>query len=172
VAIIIGPFQFSPRIRTGFPRVHRISGRIYLVAVALSASIGMALALTSSVNLAYASGLFGLALAWAVTTGMALWAIRRRHVEQHRQWMIRSYVVTFAFVTFRLVTDVMTYLHIGDWASNGAMMAWGCWAIPLLITELVIQGRRVFAPDGKELPDNYFPKSVVKPTSTCPESTS
>ena len=33
-------------------------------------------------------------------SGMALIAIRRRNFIQHKEWMIRSYVVTFAFVTF------------------------------------------------------------------------
>jgi uncharacterized membrane protein len=146
VAIVLGPFQFYLRIRTRYPRVHRITGRLYLAAVSLSALVGMALALTSSVNFAYASGLFGLATAWLATSGMALVSIRKRNFIQHKQWMIRSYVVTFAFVSFRLITDALMYLNIGEWSGNGAMMAWGCWAVPLLVTELVIQGRQVFAP--------------------------
>lgn len=31
------------------------------------------------------------------------YAIRTGRIEQHRQWMLRSYTVTFAFVTLRLV---------------------------------------------------------------------
>jgi Predicted membrane protein (DUF2306) len=47
--------------------------------------------------------LFMLCVAWVVTTGMALYAIRERRIEQHREWMLRSYTVTFAFVTYRKV---------------------------------------------------------------------
>jgi Predicted membrane protein (DUF2306) len=54
-----------------------------------------------------AFGLGGLALAWMLTTGMALIAIRRSLVDQHKEWMIRSYVVTFGFVTFRGIIPLL-----------------------------------------------------------------
>ena len=105
----------------------------------------LAMALTSGVSLAYASGLVSLAVAWLAISGMALAAIRRRNFVQHKQWMTRSYVVTFAFVTFRIVDDVMTYYGLGEDTARLAMLAWGCWAVPLPVTELVIQGKQVFA---------------------------
>ena len=145
VAIVIGPFQFWPRIRNNYPKVHRISGRVYLAAVLVGAVGGMALAVTSGVNISYASGLFALAIAWLLTSGMALASIRRRNFVQHKQWMIRSYVVTFAFVTFRITDDMLVFFGIGEPAQYYAMLAWGCWAIPLLLAETVIQGKQVFA---------------------------
>ena len=145
VAIVIGPFQFWSRIRNRFPKFHRISGRVYLIAILVGAVAGIAMALTSARGTAYASGLFGLGIAWLATSGMALAAIRRRHFIQHKQWMIRSYVVTFAFVSFRIVDDTLVYFEIGKRLDNLPMLAWGCWAVPLLVTELVIQGRHIFS---------------------------
>jgi hypothetical protein len=76
---------------------------------------------------------------------MALWSIRNRRFEQHRDWMLRSYVVTFAFVTFRLGADWMSSLSATYAAFNNgqieATMAWACWAVPLLIAEPLIQLR-------------------------------
>lgn len=144
-AIVIGPFQFWSRIRNGYPRVHRISGRVYLSAILVGGLAGLAMALTSDRGVSYASGLFGLGIAWLSTSGMALAAIRRRNFLQHKQWMIRSYVVTFAFVSFRIVDDTLVYLQIGERLDYLPMLAWACWAVPLLVTELVIQGRQVFA---------------------------
>ncbi len=63
VAIAIGPFQFWSRIRNNYPKIHRVSGRVYLASVVIGALAGMAMAFTSGVNLAYASGLFALAIA-------------------------------------------------------------------------------------------------------------
>ena len=40
---------------------------------------------------------------------MAFVAIRNRNIAQHRQWIIRSYVVTMGFVSFRLVEDLLAY---------------------------------------------------------------
>jgi hypothetical protein len=71
VAITIGPFQFWPRIRSQYPKVHRICGRIYLSSIFVGALGGMVMAATTPRNFAYASGLFGLAIAWLLTSGMA-----------------------------------------------------------------------------------------------------
>jgi len=145
VAIVIGPFQFWSRIRNNYPKIHRISGRIYLISIAVGALGGMAMALTSSRGMAYGTGLFTLALAWLTTSGMAFAAIRKRNFIQHKQWMIRSYVVTFAFVSFRIVADLMRHYGIGDPLDVVAMMSWACWAVPLLVTELVIQAKPIFS---------------------------
>ena len=89
-----------------------------------------------------------MAVAWLTTTGMAFIAIRRKNVEQHRQWMIRSYVVTFAFVTFRLCDDAMHRLQILSDDERSKVLAWACWAVPLLVTELSLQSRAVFKTRG------------------------
>jgi len=151
-ALLLGPLQFWPRIRNGYLKVHRIIGRTYLVSISVGALGAMALAMTSSRGLAYGSGLFGLSVAWLLTSGMAFAAIRRRNFIQHKQWMIRSYVVTFAFVTFRLVNEMMAYFGIGDIADRRALMAWACWAVPLLVAEMLIQGRQVFVSGSRRLP--------------------
>ena len=59
--------------------------------------------------------------------------------------MVRSYVVTFAFVTFRIVADVLDARHVGTWKEQVAFTSWFCWAVPLLVTELILEGRKVFA---------------------------
>ena len=85
---------------------HPILGRVYVGGVLLGSCGAYYLALTLAPKFAvYGLGLFMLATAWLITTGMAILAIRRHDYEQHREWMIRSYTVTFAFVTFRLVTS-------------------------------------------------------------------
>lgn len=144
VAIAIGPLQFWPRIRNTYRRVHRVSGRIYLAVVLIGATSAAVLAVTSKVNFSYASGMFAFAVVWLSTSAMALVAILRRNFEQHRQWMIRSYVVTFAFVTFRVGQDVLAYFDIGR-VDYVTMLSWACWALPLFFAEVAIQGRQLFA---------------------------
>jgi uncharacterized membrane protein YozB (DUF420 family) len=101
----------------------------------------LGLAATIDNGSAYSLGLAGLAVAWLTTTAMAFIAIRRKNVEQHKQWMIRSYVVTFAFVTFRLLNQVLGAWHVMTDDERASTLAWSCWAIPLLVTEVVIQSR-------------------------------
>ena len=145
VAIVAGPFQFWPRIRTRHPKIHRVTGRLYLSGILVGALAGIGLAVTTRGPLPYAAGLFALSIAWLVTSSLAFFAIKRRDFVQHKEWMIRSYVVTFSFVTFRLGTDVLSYFGIGEQMVNYTLMAWAAWALPLLATEAVIQGRKIRA---------------------------
>ena len=84
-------------------------------------------------------GLLGLATAWAMTTTMAYVSIRRRVISQHREWMIRSYVVTFAFVIFRLFADILEVAGVGTPLERATAASWFCWAIPLLVAEPFLQ---------------------------------
>src|SRR4051794_22552717 len=38
--IILGPMQFSDRLRTGYPQLHRVVGRIYVGGVVVAAPLG------------------------------------------------------------------------------------------------------------------------------------
>jgi predicted membrane protein DUF2306 len=82
-------------------------------------------------------------VAWTITTGMAYIAIRGGVIEQHREWMIRSYVVTLAFVFFRLFVAVLKGFHIGEPLERYKAAAWVCWAVPLLVTEPFLQLRKL-----------------------------
>jgi len=144
LAALIGPLQFWPRVRRDHLQFHRIAGRIYVGTVVVGSFASFGLAATIQGAPAYALGLSGLAVAWLTTTGMAFVAIRRKNLLQHKQWMIRSYVVTFAFVTFRLVNDLLQAGHILPDNERDALLAWACWAVPLLSALLVIQAGAVF----------------------------
>jgi len=144
LAAVLGPLQFWPRIRRDFLPFHRISGRLYVVGVLVGAiaALGMATKIGPD-DAAYGLGLMGLAIAWVVTTAMAFVAIRRRNIFQHKQWMVRSYVVTFAFVTFRLTEKLLNAGHVLSPHELASVLAWACWAIPLLIAEVALQGASV-----------------------------
>lgn len=144
LAILIGPLQFWPRMRRDYLQAHRIAGRVYVGTVLIGSIAAVALAIKSETGPTYALGLIGLALAWFTTTGMAFVAIRRKNLVQHKQWMVRSYVVTFAFVTFRLADDSMCAAGILGDDERARMLAWACWAVPLLVTEVIIQGSALF----------------------------
>lgn len=144
IAILIGPFQFSTQLRIKYTQLHRRSGYVYLLAVFIGAIAGINLGLTSQVNLTYKWGLIFLGIAWLLTSGLAFFFILKRKTTQHKEWMVRSYVVTFAFVFFRLVEDGLEYLQIGDSVDRLTLMSWACWAIPLLFAEAILQYRKTF----------------------------
>ena len=145
VALLSGPFQLWLGISDQRPGLHRRLGYIYMTAITLSAATAYYLASTTDLGLAFGSGLAGLATAWLITTGMAFTAIRRQLYDQHKEWMIRSYVVTTAFVAFRIVFPLLQTSGVGTVQEQLAVAAWGCWALPLVITEAVLQGRKILA---------------------------
>lgn len=107
IALAIGPFQFWKSFRNKYMTTHRWLGRIYLIAILLGTISSTYLAWSSAirVNFSWALGLQGLAFAWITTASMAYITVMRGRILQHKEWMIRSYVVTFAFVTFRWIND-------------------------------------------------------------------
>lgn len=161
-ALAIGPLQFWPKMRRDHLSFHRLAGRIYVTAVVVGSIAAFGLATTIAGKPAFALGLTGLGVAWLLTTGMAFIAIRRKNIVQHRQWMVRSYVTTFAFITYRLANDVMIAGGLFAYADRQAMLAWGCWAIPLLITEVLLQAKAVFAPRATPIGERASNFATIK----------
>jgi hypothetical protein len=145
VALLSGPIQLWLGLTDRNVRAHRRLGIMYICSVGASSLAGYYLAFHTTFGFTFGAGLAGLATAWIVTTGLAFAAIRRHLYEQHKEWMIRSYVVTTAFVTFRLWFSLLGLIGLGTKAERAAIMAWSCWAVPLLITEAVLQGRKILA---------------------------
>jgi hypothetical protein len=64
------------------------------------------------------------AAAWMVCTTAAFLTVRNRQIVQHRQWMARSYAVTFTFVSSRVLNLVPAYWsHLGDVLSAVGVIA-------------------------------------------------
>jgi uncharacterized membrane protein len=145
LALLIGPFQIWLGETRSMLKWHRTLGTLYLIGVTVGALGGYYLAFTTAGPFAFATGLFALAVAWTVTTGMAYRAIRARAIEQHREWMIRSYVVTLAFVIFRGMDAILEARGVGP-LDSVSFCAWACWAVPLLLLEPCLQWRKIRPP--------------------------
>jgi uncharacterized membrane protein len=103
-SILAGAFQFNATLRNRRPAVHRLLGRIYLVAVAVSGVSALMLAPTSSGGMTAHVGFGLLAVGWLATSGVAYRQVRAGEYELHRQWMMRGYALCLAAVTLRLVS--------------------------------------------------------------------
>jgi len=145
VALLTGPGQLWLGLNRTRLQLHRQLGVAYMASVAVSSAAAFYLAAHTDVNWVFGAGLTGLAVAWITTTGMAFVAVRRGLLQQHQEWMIRSYVVTFAFVNFRILAGVLQVAGVGTLQEQLALASWFCWAVPLLITEAVLQGKKIFA---------------------------
>jgi len=110
-ALLAGPMQFSARIRQRHLKFHRVLGRIYVISVFIGALSGIAL----SAGLPGMPGTSMQAAAWIICTAAAFITARNRQIARHRQWMARSYAVTFTFVSSRVLNLWPLYWsHLGD----------------------------------------------------------
>jgi hypothetical protein len=74
---------------------------------------------------------------------MAFISVMRMRIQQHKEWMIRSYVVTFAFVSFRWLNELPVSIHLMEkFEERGPTIIWLSWTIPLLITEIVLSWKK------------------------------
>lgn len=131
------------------PALHRAFGYLYLVGGLLSALSALYVAASGvhrappdyAISIATMSNdgfsLAFLSLAWICAAAMAYRAVRNRRFDQHRLWMIRSYVLVWSFTTCRLVAQVPAIAGLGE----GKAFIWMSWVAPLLIAELALQWR-------------------------------
>ena len=87
--------------------------------------------------------LLTLAVFWLTASAMGLVAILRGLILIHKEWMIRSYVLAFAFVNLRWWFDLPILSNIGTHTERVITIAWLAWALPLFATEVILQWKRM-----------------------------
>ena len=145
-ALLVAPLQFIARLRIRFPRIHRITGRLYVVACVIGGLTGLPLAWGATAGPIATAGFGILAILWLWTTAVA-WrlAVDGRFAE-HRRWMIRSIALTAAGIMLRIYLGIMLTLPV-EFYEGYRVIAFLCWVPNILLAELYLRrGRRVSAP--------------------------
>lgn len=132
LALLLGPFQFSAKLRQKYLKAHRWSGRIYLaVGVLIGGLSGLYMAQYAYGGNVARLGFAGLALAWLYTGLRAYLAVRGGEIGEHRKWMVRNFSLTFAAVMLRLYLPLSMLAGV-EFIVAYAIIAWLCW-IPNLV---------------------------------------
>lgn len=136
LALLLGPMQFSDRLRRRYLTVHRIAGRLYVGGVALCAPLGVYIQAIQGPPLFTAAAATD-AFLWTTTTGVALAFIRRGDVLHHRQWMVRSFAVALVFLEARVLLWAVPSLE--RMGVEGVMMAvWASLALCVPLADAVL----------------------------------
>lgn len=139
-ALFVAPFQFSDRLRKGYPRVHRVSGRIYVAGIVVLAPLGVYLQyLDESVGLPRSFTMAAVvdATLLYITTGIAFMYAVKRRITQHRQWMTRSYAVALVFFETRFILGVTGWETLGVAVTE--TVVWVCLAFAVLLGDIASQ---------------------------------
>jgi uncharacterized membrane protein len=142
VALLVGWSQFSKRLRNKNLNTHRTLGKIYLISVALSGSAGLFIALYATGGIISILGFGILAIAWLFTSLQAYLAIRKKDIDQHQYWMIRSYALCWAAVMLRLWIPLFQFGFSMDFFFAYKIIAWLCWVPNLIVAEIIIRNMR------------------------------
>lgn len=137
-ALLLGPMQFSDRLRQRYAKFHRVIGRIYVGGVFVAGPLGFYIQFFNErigAPRSFSVAAIVDASLWMLTTGIALAFILKGRVEQHRQWMTRSYGVALVFLEVRVIGGLT------GWESLPATetIVWSCLAFSILAADCVLQ---------------------------------
>jgi uncharacterized membrane protein len=156
-ALLLGPMQFSDRLRQRFRQLHRVVGRIYVAGVFVAAPLGFYVQYFQermgdprSFSIAAAVD----AALWMLTTAIAMAFVLKGKVQQHRQWMTRSFAVALVFLEGRVIGGVTGWENLGDHANE--TIVWACLAFSILSADLVLQWQEL----GRQRSELYQRRSV------------
>lgn len=133
IALLAGGFQFLPNLRARRPRLHRWTGRTYMIACLVSGVGALATAPFASGGPIAGLGFGLLAISW-LTSNIGGWrAALQRRFDDHRIWMRFSYAMTFGAVTLRLQIPIgMIFLGFHSYTEMSPWLAYTSW-IPNVI---------------------------------------
>ncbi|MCW5958939.1 MAG: DUF2306 domain-containing protein [Pyrinomonadaceae bacterium] len=139
--LILGPIQFSESFRQRHINRHRQFGKIYVVASIFGGLSALYLGFTLPYQGSIVPVIIG-SLLWLFMTTGAWVTIKRKNVQAHRLFMIRSYVLALTFISLRILSDMVEHLNILFFIENqdvkDTTYEWMSWVLPLLVTELWI----------------------------------
>lgn len=135
VALVLGPFQFSARLRQKHIDIHRWLGRTYLaVGVLVGGLSGLYMSQYAFGGPVARLGFAGLAVCWLYTGFRAYLAVRSGAIGEHRKWMVRNFSLTFAAVMLRLYLPASMVAGV-EFAVAYPIIAWLCWVPNVVFAE-------------------------------------
>ncbi|MBD3636672.1 MAG: DUF2306 domain-containing protein [Crocinitomicaceae bacterium] len=148
LVILIGPFQLLKKFRNKYLNLHRKLGKIYAYGILLvAAPTGFIMAFYAEGGYWSTVSFIIMSVLWFYTTLMAVIKVKNKEIIEHKKWMYRSYALSFAAVTLRLLVPLMSLPVISKYLGSTpderdyviiVATAWLSWIINLVFVELLI----------------------------------
>lgn len=133
-AMITVCFQVWPWLRVHHPAIHRVVGRVYVVAAVVGGLAGLTI-----VRFAPQSGQIGVSmvtLLWMATTLTGFWMARRGRFVEHRRFMLYSFAIVINNFWGVALLELTTHMHIDlalTYFLEGAR--WVGWIVNLMVMQ-------------------------------------
>ena len=141
---LLGPFQFAPVLRQRWPRWHRLSGRVWIIAGVL---VGLSGLWMNQFFPAYGgflkySGIALSSIGVIGSLGIALRAILNRDVPRHRVWMMRGFAIGLGPATQRLFILPVFFIHGSVSDLMIGLVIWFGLVLNLIVVEWILYRER------------------------------
>lgn len=139
IVLIMGVFQLNKWIRTSYPSWHMFAGRLYFfVLLIFTAPSGLIMSFYANGGLMAKIGFALLALLWWFSTWNGFQLATRKQWSKHREFMLRSYALTFSAVTLRIYSFLFALAGFRG-ESAYMLIAWLSWVPSLVAIEVWIR---------------------------------
>lgn len=142
LALFLAPFQFSSRLRQRHLQLHRVMGRVYVGCVAIAAPAAVVVSSILVVPTLLMASMVQ-AFGWLATTATALYCVRTGRIQQHREWMMRSYPFAMVFVVVRVLVSIPAIARMGEMGL--ATVVWSVIATACFLPSFIIAWKGVLA---------------------------
>jgi len=116
ILLFAGFTQFSKKILKKIPKIHRVSGWIYIVVLILiSGPSGFIMGIYANGGDYSVIAFLTLSCLWIFSTSMALYTVLKKRYIAHRNWMVISYALTLSALTLR----AWSYFLTNQWIDLG-----------------------------------------------------
>ncbi|MEW7280825.1 DUF2306 domain-containing protein [Aquimarina sp. 2201CG1-2-11] len=132
VALLIGWVQFHEKIRATRPKLHRTTGKVYIIAVLISGVSGIYIGCFATGGIISSLGFISLGILWIYTTLNAFLYVKKGLIIQHQVAMHYSYAACFSAVTLRIWLPLLI-LFLEDFTIAYRLVAWLAWIPNILL---------------------------------------
>jgi Predicted membrane protein (DUF2306) len=137
IVLITGIFQLNQWIRKHYTAWHRTAGKVYLFVILIFTS-GLVMSFYANGGWSAGIGFALLASLWWFFTWKGFQNAMHKRWDIHREFMLRSYALTFAAVTLRLYSFFFALAgYRGE--SIYIIIAWLSWVPTLVVVEIYLR---------------------------------
>ncbi len=118
--------------------VHKIIGKVYIIAALLSSVAGIYIAFYATGGIVASLGFIYLGCIWFYSTMRSYIDIKNGHVDLHQYMATYSYAACFSAVSLRIFLPLLVmYFH--DFTKAYMMVAWLCWIPNIIVAYFLVK---------------------------------
>ena len=139
LVLLAGLTQFSNKVLHQYPLIHRCSGWLYVSIVLLfSGPSGFIMSLHANGGISSQLGFILLSILWMYFTAQAIYQIKKKNIQSHKKFMIRSFALALSAITLRAWKYIIVGIFMPKPMDAYRIVAWLGWVINLIIAEIII----------------------------------